>query len=60
MRDILSGLDSGERDLAIREDMFTDTLRAEHGLKPDFDEICERAIMERFADEEAARKERVA
>lgn len=60
MRDILSGLDPSERDLAIREDMFTDTLRAEHGLKPDFDQICERSIMERFAAEEAARVARSA
>lgn len=57
MGDIMAGLSPYERNLAINEDKFTDSLRAEHGLKPDFNEICERAIMEHFAEEEAAREE---
>lgn len=50
---MLEALPADELQLFESECDVADSLRAEHGLKPDFAQICERAIMERFADEEA-------
>lgn len=49
-----------DNELWREEALLVEELSANHGLKPDFYEICERAIMERFAEEEAARAERAA
>lgn len=51
---MLGALPADELKLFESECDVADSLRAEHGMKPDFDQICERAIMERFAEEEAA------
>ena len=53
--DILDLLSHEELSLFEREGGVTEALRPEFGLRPDFDQICEREIMRRFAKEEAAR-----
>lgn len=45
---------SYDSDLWRKEALLVEKMTPEHGMKPDFDEICERAIMERFDDEEAS------
>lgn len=47
-------------ELFNKETGFVFEFMSGRGDKPDFEQICERAIMERFADEEAARKKRMA
>lgn len=44
-----------DNDLWRKEALLVEEMTPEHGLKPDFYQICERAIMERFAAEEAMR-----
>lgn len=55
LAEYLDTLSAEDNELWRSEALLVEELIPEHGLNPDFDQICERAIMERFAEEEAAR-----
>lgn len=57
--EILSAMTPEEQDLWRREAEFEFSYRAGRGNKSGYADDAERAIMERFVEEEAARKEMV-
>ena len=56
----IASLPADDRELYLKEAVFVFEFMRGRGNEPDFSQICERAIMERFADEEAARTARAA
>ena len=55
LSDYLETCSDYDNDLWRKEALLVEEMTPEHGLKPDFYQICERAIMERFAAEEDMR-----
>lgn len=55
LSDYLETCSDYDNDLWRKEALLVEEMTPEHGPKPDFYQICERAIMERFAAEEAMR-----
>lgn len=55
--EILSTMSQADQELWHDEAELAWGMRAQHGMRADFERIAERAIMERFAAEEAARAE---
>ena len=56
----IASLPADDRELYLKESAFVFEFMRGRGNEPDFSHICERAIMEHFADEEAARAEMAA
>lgn len=53
--EMLTPMPEDAQDLWRKEGFFVESLIPDNWQRPDFEDFCEREIMEKFAKEEAAR-----
>jgi hypothetical protein len=53
--EMLTPMPEDAQDLWRKEGLFVESLIPDNWQRPDFEDFCEREIMEKFAKEEAAR-----